>query len=74
MCLNTGLNSAQILGVIKKLDPTFKKNFEAKESSKNKSQSSSGKTVEPPKQKRRIRHTRQMRSNAGRRSFLEGGS
>ena len=75
MCLNTALNSAEILGVIKKLDPTFKKNFEAKKAADVKKTSAVASTPAIkktlPKQKRRLRSFSKLGYNPGRRSFLE---
>ena len=74
MCLNTAIKSAEIMGVLRKVASQGLKNTKKLNTPTQSSQSASKKQTEIPKQKRRIRHTRQMRSNAGRRSFLEGGS
>tara|TARA_R110001606_G_scaffold367325_1_gene522793 strand:+ start:685 stop:900 length:216 start_codon:yes stop_codon:yes gene_type:complete len=71
MCLNMAVKSAEIMGVLKKASSQTSEDTSTPTSS---SKSASKKETKIPKQKRRIRHTRQMRSNAGRRSFLEGGS
>ena len=71
MCLNMAVRNAEIMGILKRVSSQTSEDTSTPTPS---SQSASKKQTKIPKQKRRIRHTRQMRSNAGRRSFLEGGS
>ena len=82
MCLCRAiLTSGNMLNVIKRLDPTFQKNFDAKKAANArkaankdvsvKSTSAIKKTL--PKQKRRLRSFSELGYNPGRRSFLEGG-
>lgn len=76
MCLGRAiLNTGNLLDIVKKLDPVFKKNFEAKQVPNKdvsvKSTPAIKKTL--PKQKRRLRSFSKLGYNPGRRSFLEGG-
>lgn len=72
MCLNLAVRNAEIMGILKKHVASQKSKDTSTPAPS--SQSASKKQIKIPKQKRRIRHTRQVRSNVGRRSFLEGGS
>mgnify|MGYP003155426128 CR=1 FL=1 len=71
MCLNRLMMSPEIMSVLKRVSSQASEDTSTPTPS---SQSASKKQIKIPKQKRRIRHTRQVRSNVGRRSFLEGGS
>lgn len=84
MCLSNAIKTvfkgnSNFLDIIKKLDPVFKKNFEAK-NAKLSNKTNANAAVKPtpatkesiPKQKRRLRPNTLMRSSPGRRSFLEG--
>ena len=74
MCMNlvkSMFESGEVLGLIKKLDPKFKNNFDAKKTSAALPTPAIKKTL--PKQKCRLRSFSKLGYNPGRRSFLEGG-
>jgi len=72
MCMGKMLlQSGNLLNVIKQADPDFAKRFDAQKANKKSSATTSKAAM--PKQKRRIRPSRLMRSGGGNRSFLEGG-
>ncbi len=82
MCLGNAIKTgfkgnANFLDIIKKLDPTFAKNFDAKKAANAKKTSVASPTPAIkktlPKQKRRLRSFSKLGYNPGRRSFLEGG-
>jgi hypothetical protein len=68
------IQSGEILGIIKKLDPKFKKEFESKKAVSRKSNSNLTFVPQKKKKQARPRPNRQLRLNPGRRSFLEGDS
>jgi hypothetical protein len=67
MCISNAVNTAMIMSMFKKAVGLKKKPDEPK------AQSAAPSTAAMPKQKRRIRPSRLMRSGRGNRSFLEGG-
>lgn len=75
MCMGRMLLQPEnLLNIIKQADPDFAKRFDAQEANKKSSATpSTPSKAAMPKQKRRIRPSRLMRSGGGNRSFLEGG-
>jgi len=67
MCMSSAANKAMMMGIFKKVADLQKKPDEPK------AQTAAPSKATMPKQKRRIRPSRLMRSGGGNRSFLEGG-
>ena len=67
MCISSAANKAMMMGIFKKVADLQKKPDEPK------AQAAAPSKTAMPKQKRRIRPSRLMRSGGGNRSFLEGG-
>jgi hypothetical protein len=64
--MSSAANKAMMMGIFKKVADLQKKPEEPKESTSTKT------PTQMPKQKRRIRPSRLMRSGSGNRSFIEG--